>query len=93
LSGEIITFFIFSTTESQILIMSSKISGLGKTEKIVFFVDDKIITGFSLSKGSTVMSGKGSIHINTWTGNPKWGGGPPDRDSWMILERVSYWKI
>ncbi len=62
-------------------------------KRIDFTIDGKIITGFSSREGSPVKSGTGNIHLNTWTGNPKWGGGPPSRDSWMIVRRISYWKM
>ncbi len=61
-------------------------------KKIDFFIDGNIVCSFSAEEGSPVKSGTGSIHINTWTGNPGWGGGPPARDSWMTVERISYWK-
>ncbi len=60
--------------------------------RIDFFIDGNIVCSFSAEDGSPVKSGAGSIHINTWTGNPGWGGGPPASDSWMTVERVSYWK-
>ncbi len=54
--------------------------------RIVLTVDGKAVHRFTTSLLDT--SAKGFIMMNTWTGNPNWGGGPPDHVATTIYDWV-----
>jgi hypothetical protein len=55
---------------------------------IVFTVDGKSVYTFSGSELSTTV--KGYIMMNTWTGNPNWGGGPPTQVATTTYDWVTF---
>jgi hypothetical protein len=62
---------------------------LWTAQTIAFTVDGQIVHTFSDSSLKT--DAKGFIMMNTWTGSPTWGGGPPVADATTHYDWVRFW--
>lgn len=61
-------------------------------EQIVFTVDGKPAwTVPNTIDMKTNIASSGYIMMNTWTGSPKWGGGPPATDATVAYDWVKYY--
>jgi beta-glucanase (GH16 family) len=62
---------------------------LWKPGTIDFTVDGKVLHSFA--DGSLNTTVQGYIMMNSWTGNPNWGGGPPTQDAVTAYDWVKYY--
>ena len=62
---------------------------LWTAQSIAFTVDGQIVHTFSDPSLST--NATGFIMMNTWTGKPNWGGGPPKADATTYYDWVKFW--
>jgi hypothetical protein len=57
--------------------------------KITFTVDGK--AAYTFADPSLSTAAKGFIMMNTWTGNPNWGGGPPTQDATTVYDWIHFY--
>jgi hypothetical protein len=57
--------------------------------KIMFTVDGE--AAYTFADPSLSTAAKGFIMMNTWTGNPNWGGGPPNQDATTLYDWVRFY--
>ena len=62
---------------------------LWTAQSIAFTVDGQTVHTFS--DPSLKTDAKGFIMMNTWTGSPTWGGGPPAADATTYYDWVKFW--
>ena len=55
---------------------------------ISFTVDGHVAHSFTDSSLNT--NARGFVMMNTWTGNPNWGGGPPAQDATTVYDWVHF---
>jgi beta-glucanase (GH16 family) len=56
-------------------------------QRVQWTADGKVIQTLE----NVALGGDGIIMMNAWTGNPDWGGGPPNEDVHVIYDWVKYW--
>jgi beta-glucanase (GH16 family) len=66
--------------------------GFHWTEQVLTcYVDGDSVCVFNKSEGAVIPNVPGLIWLNTWTGNPNFGGGPPTADATQIFDWVKFW--
>jgi beta-glucanase (GH16 family) len=56
--------------------------------KVEYYVDGKAV--YSFSDSTLNSTAPGFIMMNTWTGNPNWGGGPPTQKATSVYDWVAF---